>query len=132
MESVQKSLALNFDGAGLRYEGLSKGVVASDEELVPLVQAFQDRHGRYPIRLPGDAAVAATTGEDEIPDPVHQCAESQGLERMRKEVVDVRRLGSGEREAIEAVETVALLISAKGFAHPGNWLASSRSIDDEQ
>ncbi len=86
--------------------------MACDKELIAGIQPLQKAQGGHMVGLSRHSAIAAPACEDEVPYSVDADAESYRFQCMLKEMVDVRRFWSSEREGLEAVKAVAHLIAA--------------------
>ena len=79
-------------GAGGQDDGLSKGMVRPDEELVSLVEPADKAICWERRELPLGATVAVLAGEDKVPRSVEIDAEAPRHQRVGDEVVDIRMI----------------------------------------
>lgn len=105
---LEELTAFGLGRTGLKHERLAKRVMAADQELVSVMQPFQERQfgdsGGFPVRPP----VAVGAGEDEVPDPVDVRYDVEPPEGVRKEVVNVGVCGL---DVAPTVEAPALLVA---------------------
>jgi len=107
-------------------------MVARNQELVSSAEALQEPEAWHAVRLSAGPPVTPTAGENQVPDAVHGPGMVGSLQRVWKEVIDVRHVVPGEAESVEAVETVTLLISAECGAGTGDRLSAATRVDREQ